>query len=150
MALAGEVFPPQVWAGGPSRLSAALRSWQWVIKPFIRCLEARKHQGLLSKHEPSGAGSVQRGGRDAKAACKQVWASPSSPSSLNPPCEDLIHVQPCVCRAQLGREPSRTSSSIPSPSALPWFRILLRDPMDPRIKGISLPTHPNHHPVHEM
>lgn len=112
-------------------------AWQWVIKPFIRCLEARRHQGLSSKQEPSGAGSVRRRGRDAKAAWKKVWASSSSPNSLNPPCEQLNHVQPCLCSwAEPNPPDSRGSPSSSVPGTAPhWSGSGAKHPVDLRDKG---------------
>lgn len=124
-ALAGGSFSSPGVGRGPSRLSAALRCWQWVIKAFIPCLEARRHQGLLSKQEPSsGAGSVQRGGRDAKAAWKKVWASSSSPSSLNQACEFNPRSAACL-RGAAGQGQTLLPHSwrCSSPPALPCLRI---------------------------
>lgn len=69
-----------------------------------------------------------------KAAWQKVWASSSSRSSLNPPCEQLIHVQPCVCRVQtlLSRSPSALRA---------------QDPLDAGDKGNFSPSFA---PVHEM
>lgn len=86
---------------------------------------------------------MQGEGRDARAACaglKKVLPSFSSPNSLNPPCEQLIHLYTSRCSAQRGRgqlllQPGPAQGvyapgSGPCPPLLPWIRVLVQRPRE--------------------